>query len=238
MRVATWNVEYAYARRLHALRQKLADNNADIWVLTETHDDLAPPNCLYVAHSKPRPKNWAGIREGSRWVSIWSRYPILANVSLPGSDTERTTCALLDIGNGKTLLVYGTVIPWKGDRGKFDWSEHHRVIPDQCAEWLALKQAYPNAELCVAGDFNTDMGTGRYYGTKVGISALRAGLKACDLFCATEPGRIPKGILAFPPIDHIALSLKREHSTSIHAAWDAHRKMLSDHSGVIIETAE
>ncbi len=236
MRIATWNVEYAYETRLDALRHVLAANSADIWILTETHDDLVPPNCQHVAHSEPRPKNWSGIRPGSRWVSIWSRYPITP-VNLPQADRERTVIALVDLDDGRKMLVYGTVMPWKGDRDKFDWSEHHRVIPEQCAEWLELKQKYPDAELCIAGDFNTDMGSGGYYGTKQGIAAVRAGLAACGAFCATEPGRFPVDRLPYPPIDHIALPLAYEKLTSVVAAWPAEKKSLSDHSGVVVEMA-
>jgi exonuclease III len=238
MRIGTWNVEYAYARRLAALREVITANSADIWVLTETHDDLAPPDCQFAAHSEQRPKNWSGIRPGSRWVSIWSRYPIIAEVSLSRADRERTVAVLLDLGEGRTTLVYGTVMPWKGDGEKFDWSEHHRVIPEQCAEWLELKQTYSKAKICVAGDFNTDMGSGSYYGTKHGIAALHAGLVACDAFCATDPARFPTGLLPYPLIDHIALPIEDLDSTSVIAAWPADKKALSDHSGVIVEVKD
>jgi hypothetical protein len=240
MRIGTWNVEYAYTKRLDALRQVIAENPADIWVLTETHDDLAPKNCPYVAHSEPRPKNWAGIRDGSRWVSIWSIYPIIEQVMLPTSDRERTVIALLDLGQSKTMLVYGTVLPWKGDRDRVanDWSEHHSVIPEQCAEWLELRKKYPEALLCVAGDYNTDMGTGSYYGTKQGIAALSAGLTACSLFCSTEPKRFPAGLLQNLPIDHIALPIAWELSASVVAAWPADKATLSDHSGMVVEVTD
>lgn len=49
MRIGTWNVEYAYETRLEALRAKLAENSADIWVLTETHD--APDKPTLSDHS-------------------------------------------------------------------------------------------------------------------------------------------------------------------------------------------
>jgi hypothetical protein len=140
MRIGTWNVEYAWPSRLKALREVLSANLADIWILTETHDDLSPPNCDHVAHSAPRPRNWSGVRPGSRWVSIWSRFPIIARAQHL-SDTARTVSALLDIGRDRTVLVYGTVMPWKGDRGIDGWSEHHRVIPEQCAEWLQLSHS-------------------------------------------------------------------------------------------------
>lgn len=237
LRIGTWNVEYAYERRLDALRQVLLDHSADVWILTETHDGLAPPNCSHVAHSEPRPKNWSGIRPGSRWVSIWSKYPIVEQVWLDSSDRERTVIALLNLGEESMLLVYGTVLPWKGDRGKFDWTEHHRVIPEQCAEWLELRKKYPDASLCVAGDYNTDMGTGTYYGTKRGIAALQGGLSNCELFCATDPGRVPTDLLPYPPIDHIALPTSWREKTAVVAAWPANKKALSDHSGLVVEVA-
>lgn len=237
MRIATWNVEYAYPNRLGALQRVVAENDADVWVLTETHDDLVPSAAQYVAHSQPRPKNWSGIRPGSRWVSIWSRWPIIAEVSLPEADRERTVAALIDVGSQK-LLVYGTVLPWKGDRGKFDWSEHHRVIPLQCAEWMKLQREHSDATLCVAGDYNTDMGTGAYYGTKAGIASLCTGLAECGLFCATAPAHVPEGLLPRPPIDHIAVPIAWQDRVSIAAAWPASRGTLSDHSGIVVEVTD
>ncbi|MBX9746390.1 MAG: endonuclease/exonuclease/phosphatase family protein [Hyphomonadaceae bacterium] len=237
MRIGTWNVEYAYPVRLEAIRRVLANNHADIWVLTETHDDLQPPDCPFVAHSLPRPKNWSGIRDGSRWVSIWSRWPIRSTVALAGADKERTIVAEIELSSAETMFVYGTVMPWKGDRGKFDWSEHHRIIPEQCAEWRALRDQYADAALCVAGDFNTDMGTGGYYGTRQGIAALRFGLEQCGLFCATEPSLIPAGLLPNPPIDHIAVPVAWRDRASVVRAWPADKKTLSDHSGLIVEIA-
>lgn len=235
MRIGTWNVEYAYPKCLEALQRVLSENPADIWVLTETHDDLAPAGCGFVAHSAPRPKNWSGIREGSRWVSIWSRFPITQTVALPGADLERTLVAEVTISASDKMLVYGTVMPWKGDRGKFDWSEHHRVVPMQCAEWRALRERYPDAALCIAGDFNTDMGTGSYYGTREGIATIRSGLVDCGLGCATEPGRMSNGVLPCPLIDHIAVPDAWLQQSGVVAAWPADKSRLSDHSGMVVE---
>ena len=52
MRIATWNVAYgtggpANRRR----REKMQSVDADIWVLTETHDALVPPGCTFAARS-------------------------------------------------------------------------------------------------------------------------------------------------------------------------------------------
>jgi endonuclease/exonuclease/phosphatase family metal-dependent hydrolase len=92
--------------------------------------------------------------------------------------------------------------------------------------------------LCVAGDFNADMRTGSYYGTKEGIALLRAGLADCGLFCATEMPRVPAGLLQHPPIDHIAVPSAWESSTSVVSAWPSQKGVLSDHSGLVVEVAE
>lgn len=234
MRIGTWNVGYALPRRLDALRAVLADNRADIWVLTETHDDLAPAGCPYVAHTHQRLQEARDVRPGSRWVSIWSVYPILERVVLEGADQKRTVITMLDIGSGDRMLVYGTVIPWQSDRGTNDWSEHHRVIPVQCDEWRTLRRRYPDAALCVAGDYNTDMQTGRFYGTRRGIADLSAGLADCSLFCATTLDRVPAGRLLDPPIDHIALPLDWQDRAKVIVAWPPNKSVLSDHSGLVV----
>jgi hypothetical protein len=235
MRIGTWNVEYADEVKLDVLRNVLARNIADIWVLTETHDDLVPPNCSNVAHSEPRPKNWWRIRPGSRWVSIWSKYPIIKNLVPLSSDNQRTVTALIDLGERKTLLVYGTVLPWKDDRKIPGWFEHERVITLQGKEWMELRKAYPDTPLCIAGDLNTDMADGRRYGSKAGIAALRKAFSNAGVFCSTDPDSFPAALLPILPIDHIALPVEWKNITSVVSAWPADRACLSDHSGMVVE---
>ncbi len=238
MRIGTWNVEYAYPKRLDVLRRVMDQYRADIWVLTETHDDLVPAGCEHFAHSLPRPKNFSAIRPESRWVSIWSRYPIIECVLWPDDDgeravtenSERTVTAILDIGEGRKLMIYGTVMPWPADRLRFGL-----VVPLQCKEWAELQSMHPDALLCVAGDYNTDMGSGPRSGTKEGMAALLTGLCDCKLFCATTPGRVPSGLLPVLPIDHISLPLAWAKSASVVAAWPAFKGITSDHSGLIVE---
>jgi exonuclease III len=232
MRIGTWNVYFASAAKQDAISSILSENGADIWILTETHDTLKPPSARFAVHSDPRPKKTAG----HRWVTIWSRYRIIEQVSLPlSAGRERTAAALLDLGNDQALLIYGTVLPWKDDRCS-GWSAHHRTITDQHAQWLELRRKYPSAALCVAGDYNTDMMDGRRYGTKQGISALRSAMSDCSLFCATDPGRVPNNfMLPKLPIDHIALPLAWEHRTTVVAAWPANAPTHSDHSGIVVD---
>ena len=102
---------------------------------------------------------------------------------------------------------------------------------------LKLRDLHADAAFCIAGDYNTDLGTGAYYGTKAGIAALRSGLEDCDLFCATAPEVFPPGRLPYPPIDHIALPAPWKDRTEVVAAWPADKANLSDHSGIVVAVA-
>lgn len=246
LRIGTWNVEYADVAATNARRADvLSDHPADIWVLTETHDDLRPPEAHHAAHSLPRPRYGARVRGGSRWTSIWSRFPCEpADVAL--SDPERTVAARMVTPLG-TIVVYGTVMPWNGDKGRMGervdargWSEFHRVVPQQIAEWRALRRRYPDAALCVAGDFNVDMGAGAYYGSRDAIGLLRDGLSSCALTCVSEPSRFPVGQLAYPPIDHIALPSACADRARVTVAWEGRvgSPRLSDHSGFVVTVGD
>jgi endonuclease/exonuclease/phosphatase family metal-dependent hydrolase len=234
IRIGTWNVQYAYQSRLAALADKLAEFEADIWILTETHDDLVPAGCKYFVHAAARPAISSFVRSGSRWVSIWSKFPV-RDVTLPCMDRERSVAGLIDQGSAGTLAVYGTVLPWNGDRQIRSWDEHNRIIPIQCDEWRLLQTSWPDARLCVAGDWNTDMAQGRRYGSRTGIEALRQGMRKSSLFCATEPDRVGVELLPVLPIDHIALPLEWERRKTVVSAWPADRVNLSDHSGLVVE---
>lgn len=245
VRIGTWNVEYADRSATNRRRgQIMRDHPADIWVLTETHDDLHPGEGFEPVHSAQRPFYGNRVKEGSRWVSIWSRFPILERVIVTGGDRERTVAALIAAPPGP-LIVYGTVLPWNGDMGRLGespgasgWSEFYRVVPQQIEEWKAIRARLPEAALCVAGDFNTDMGTGGYYGTRKGIKMLLEGLAEVSAFCATGPDRQHNTSLEYPPIDHIALPLAWAGATRIAAAWEGRSgsPRLSDHSGMVVET--
>lgn len=161
----------------------------------------------------------------------------MEKISTPSSDTERTVAALVNLGEFGELIVYGTVLPWKDDRQIPGWSEHHRVIEQQSAEWLELRKRFPNIPICIAGDFNSDMESGRRYGTKQGVDALRRGLAECGTFCATELGRFPLGMLDVLPIDHIALPTAWQSNSSVVSAWPAEKSRLSDHSGMVVEVS-
>jgi endonuclease/exonuclease/phosphatase family metal-dependent hydrolase len=238
VRIGTWNVEYAAGREKNAQRRALLEHHAcDVWVLTETHDQLELTATHVAVHSAQRPTG----RRGGRWASIWTRYPVLQQLEVV--DPRRTVAALVDAPS-RPLIVYGTVMPWASDRGDAEpamparnWSELHRVVVQQGREWAALRRQHPEADLCVAGDLNMNLGGKHYYGTAQSRQLLREAMKACGLFCATETERIPAGALAHPPIDHVLLPSAWASRTEVVAAWEGKasaEQRLSDHSGLAV----
>ena len=233
MRIGTWNVEYASPakneRRLAVLRAA----DADVWVLTETRDSLDLSSTHQAVHSDPRYRTLAR----GRWVTIWSRFPLVETVAVP--DTSRTVAALYETTFGQ-LLVYGTVLPWHSDRGPTaaakTWAEHHRVIPEQAKEWLTLCVRYPRSALCVAGDLNMNLGGRHYYGTKLGRQLLEEGLREAGIVCVTRFDNVPSGKLAKPHIDHVCLPLDWAQRTQVVEAWPGAFEgvRLSDHSGLVV----
>jgi hypothetical protein len=245
MRIGTWNVEYALKAGSNLRRRKVLERHkADIWVLTETRDTLRPLGQFQPAHSRQRPYYGKSVKLRSRWVSIWSRFPIIARPRC--DDPERTTAAIVrsPLGN---VLIYGTVMPWKDDKGRCGelkdakgWTEHHRVLPLQIAEWKRLANRYAATRICVAGDFNTDMGTGFYYGTKQGIALVENGLCSVRCHCLTAPNRTFRTKLANLPIDHIAGPRTWAPRCRVVASWEGRigRPRLSDHSGLVVEVTK
>lgn len=245
LRIATWNVEYADSAKTNVRRRQVMDEHpANIWVLTETHDDLTPGEGFHAVHAAQRPFYGTRVKSLSRWVSIWSTLPIQP-VEVEGGDQERTIAARIETHFGP-VIVYGTVMPWCGDKGRMGeraeatgWSEFLRVVPTQIQQWRQLIAANPDAALCVAGDFNVDFANGAYYGSGETIALVREGLERCNLVCMTEPSRLAAGLLAHPPIDHIALPATWAERTRVASAWEGRvgHPRLSDHSGLVVETS-
>lgn len=233
MRIGTWNLERATGgdrneRRLARLREAAAD----LWVLTETHDDVAPLEHRAVAAARE------DGRHGERWVAIFSRWPL---TTVATDDPSRTVAALVADSPHGPLLVYGTVMPWHSDAGREgtarNWSEHHKVVSEQGQEWVRLLERHPGAGLCVAGDFNMSLATKHFYGTQEGRRLLRAALATAGLSCVTEAPLVPGKPLEHPPIDHICLNADLALGARVIDAWEGESPdggRLSDHSGLVV----
>ncbi len=238
LRLATWNVEYAAGATRNAARlARILSENADVWVLTETHDDLS----LVPTHGSVTTVQRPTGRRGGRWTAIWSRWPL---VGIAVDAPVRTVAALVTTPAGP-LLVYGTVLPWGADPGPDlanrakGWSEMDRVLPLQLAEWRRLRDAHPGVPLVVAGDLNMNLGGPHYYGTKRCRDVLLTGVQGLGLVCATATDRVPTGALRHPPIDHVLLPVS--WSTPVVSAWEGRTPegvRLSDHSGLAVEVAD
>src|SRR5665647_2392857 len=112
LKVATWNLARVLPKDT-ARRAKIVGwldrIDADVWVLTETHNSVSPGPEYSAASTgySERPGE-----PGERWVTIWSRLPI--EPLPPTRDPARTVAALVQPPDGAPLVVYGTVLPWLG----------------------------------------------------------------------------------------------------------------------------
>lgn len=240
LRIGTWNLEYAAGALKNA--ERLATINAedaDVWVLTETHDDIDLSHTHTPIRSEQRPTG----RAGQRWTTVWSRWP--AHERFEVEDPLRTVAAVLGTPTG-SLIVYGTVLPWHSDLGPDPgnpakaWKEQDRVLSMQIAEWRRLSERFPGLPLVIAGDLNMNLGGKHHYGTARGRTQLRDGLAELGLMCATETDRLPAGSLRYPPIDHVLVPAAWGPRTRVVSAWEgttAAGVRLSDHSGLVVEVA-
>jgi len=237
LRIGTWNVEYARGAEKNRRRlEHLTSLKVDVWVLTETHDDLDLSPTHVPIHSEHR-----YATPGGRWTTIWTSLPITERIVT--SDPRRCVAARLDAGAAGDLVIYGTVLPWNGDVGPDDarpargWEEFHRVVPEQRREWAALRGRYPAATLIVAGDLNHDLGGEHYYGTKAGRALLTRELASAGLACVTTTDRFDRTVLRYPPIDHVCAGAGVGTSLNADAlGWNSHVDgvRLSDHGGVLV----
>ncbi len=237
LRVGTWNVQYARGVEKNQRRIDLiASQAAQVWVLTETHDDLDLSATHRAIHSDQRYST-----PGGRWTTLWTSLPLIERLTT--SDPQRCVAARLDGGDAGEVIVYGTVLPWNGDAGPDidnpakGWDEFRRVVPDQGREWLALRERFPEATLIVAGDLNQDLGGKHYYGTKACRALLSSELERADLLCLTTTDRFDPDVLQHPPIDHVCAGpgQGRRFTSTVHG-WNnvVEGARLSDHGGVVV----
>jgi hypothetical protein len=242
MKIATWNLERALPQSVQAERQRqwLSRIDADLWILTETHVDVAPAaGYSTVASGLPdRP-----AAEGERWVQLWARTGDLT--PLETSDEARTACALFTPASGPPWVVYGTVLPWLGS----SWRSHPAAqgqafaaaLAAQQADWQRLRAAYPDAPLVVAGDFNQDLNALHYYGSRRNKAVLQQALAAAGLDCLTAGENDPVHRLIdgqHSNIDHICLTGPAVDGFRGSFAWPPRLedlRGLSDHFGVGVE---
>jgi len=214
------------------------EQDADVWILTETHDGFSPGHA-YSSHSSAEGRD-GHHKEGHRWVTIWSRYPL---EPIATSDDKRTAAARILPGSEGPFVVYGTVLPWIGS----PWRGHpsaggvafREAVAVQRADWLRIKKAHPDDEFFVLGDLNQDLVSPRYYGSKSNRTVLVKALEDADLVALTADAGDPvrRDSPRCACIDHLCARHDSKWRPEPAVRWpDAPvpEKWLSDHFGLSI----
>ncbi|HET6443105.1 MAG TPA: hypothetical protein VFI27_00875, partial [candidate division Zixibacteria bacterium] len=77
MRIATWNLERpknGSSQRSRLLMDKLGEIDADIWILTETHDEVIPDKGYHSGSTDPVPEPPIIHLDGEHRTTIWTRW--------------------------------------------------------------------------------------------------------------------------------------------------------------------
>ncbi|MDQ1501844.1 MAG: hypothetical protein QOI86_5184 [Actinomycetota bacterium] len=213
----------------------MADVDADVWVLTETHLDHAPSaEHRHAVFSSPHPER-RPAHEG--WTALWSRWP-LQEISRPASHRGGTVAAVVEHPTDP-ILVYGTVIAWQrafyddGSPGENVAGPPGRDRPSGTGVAAAPRE-HPDLPLIVAGDFNQDRDGSGWYGTTRTRQPLGEALDTAGLHCVTEmdPGAI--GLTSGHLIDHICTTADLADTARVNCwnCYDATGQRLSDHPTV------
>lgn len=243
IRIATWNVERSgvHRRKRQPEQRRVLDSiGADILILTETHQDVGPSNLPYAAHADSEPGYHA---PGEACAAIWSRFP-LTRIESQHDNRFLTVCAEIkasaDVGN---ILVYGTIITYAMDgvrEGCKPWQRHFEAIRSQAAEWHSLRQSYPNHLMILAGDFNENLNSKRWYGKNEAKEQIRSALMENHLQCLTDGEEIPlvngTGVVSRCTVDHICVSQTGLKAAEV-SGWEGtiDGTALSDHNGVLAD---
>jgi hypothetical protein len=245
MKIATWNVDRVRpgnGARSERIRRAIAEVDADVWVLTETHPDFTPGEGFATAAVSAS----APDRKGAEcWVAIWVRRDWASEEFTLSGQPERSAASLLRRTNGKPIIIFGCVLPWRSDvrhsvvRGGAAFAH---AIEAQSADWDLLRTKHRDAVFCLAGDLNQELTANGSVGTKRGREALVEALGRRDLVCITGGDLDPLVARGWPAsIDHIAIGPGIQVIPNSHHVWPnqypLHRNM-PDHHGVRVELTE
>ncbi|MEY3898783.1 MAG: hypothetical protein RLZZ214_4305 [Verrucomicrobiota bacterium] len=243
MRIATWNIERpdpADTARNRARMEKIREIDADLWILTETHEVIDLSNTHHGAATtfsarKPLP--------GEACATVWSRWPI--QHSIDTSDPSEAVCVEVAHPDGP-LLVYGSIIAYAGYRGPDGmsrmWHEHYRFIEWHGRDWKRLRAEFPGHRFITGGDYNQNRDGARWYGTRKGRELLTRALSDVGLKCVTEEDFVRAGKLQNRhTVDHLCLDEALATRVIGVDVWERTRAdgmRLSDHSGILVDIAE
>lgn len=243
MKIANWNLERILPSesRISAIREHFTVIDADIWILTETHELVSPGKGFSSVMSGIPDRE---SKPGEHWAGIWSRHPI---THLPSfvSDLTRCTAAHIDHPDIGEIVVYATVLPWHGSEWRgissTDGVGFSAALSVYAKDWKRIRTEFPNALRVVAGDFNQDLAPYHYYGSKKQRELLEAGLSTSGMVTLTSGANDPidcDPLQRHACIDHICASESTGLRVDNVIRWPAKGKpdpRLSDHFGVAVE---
>ena len=241
IRIANWNLERVLPSqaRSSAICNHMAEIDADIWILTETHSDLSPGG-KYLSSTSAEPDRVS--QPGECWSAIWSRFPI---EPLPDfvSDSSRCAAAIIEHPKLGTFIVFSCVLPWHGStwRGipSRDSEAFSAALEMYSKDWQRARNAFPKATLVVAGDFNQSLVDWHYYGSRKQRGLLEKAIADNMMTVATAGDFDPIARDSAPCacIDHICISKLPDHFAWKTVRWPEMprpNKKLSDHFGVAV----
>lgn len=176
MRIGTWNLECggrtlgAGSRQVDRLRELMVD----VMVFTEPGPERSATG--------PGRVSSEGIRDLPRgsgaWVTIEGEGA--AAVGAPAPPMRMAATAEVSVA-GERVVVYGSVLPWRGIRthapelvlpGESAMTAFERVLAEQVADVRALVERYPGALVVWAGDFNQSLIGPNFSGSSEGRRLL------------------------------------------------------------------
>jgi len=241
LKIANWNLERVSPSQQRAIviKKHISAVGADIWYLTETHENLGPDGEFFSCFSTEpdRPS-----QSGERWVGLFSRWP-MTSLSAFVSDTSRCAAGHVADSPFGELVLFGGVLPWTTSwRGipSANGQAFDAALSAQSDDWQRLSQAFPDATLIVAGDFNQDLAARHYYGSKKKRYLLENTLNKCSLTPLTAGVNDPiaRDSTPYACIDHICISAGQNWIPSDTQRWPdspAPIRKMSDHFGVSVE---
>lgn len=240
LKIANWNLERInpLQRRSVEILKYIKSVDADIWVLTETHESVGPTG--YSACFSGDPDRVS--KKGERWIGICSKWP-MEPLPFYVSDPSRSAAIRVTETPFGDLIVFGCVFPWgNGWRGNpgIDGQDFEAALKLQSEDWQRLRKENPDATLIVAGDFNQDLAPNHYFGSKKKRALLELALLESGLDPLTSEATDPIFRDSSPNacIDHICISQNVGWNLKSTMRWpdSAHPILtISDHFGVGVE---
>lgn len=239
MRIATWNLERggrtAAAARLQSV--VLRELAADVLILTEPG-----PKFEAGEGSVTSPRLRANRSGREAWIAIVGHSVEPVPIEIP---FERMAVAATARVNDRSLLVYGSVLPWRTFRahapelareGETSFDSFVRVLSEQVADIEKLRAHYPGHEIIWAGDFNQHVSGPHQGGAVANRDALLRALDGLGLVAWNgEAAHASSGLCAVDLICGSREIAVREQGR-IDPAFEG--VVMSDHAGYWVQLCE